>query len=372
MNPSLCFSERLYFHDSYLHTFDAQVLSTSDDGLRVVLNRTAFYPTSGGQPHDLGALNDSSVLDVLDLGDRIEHLLSAPLAASQVQGRIDWPRRLDHMVQHTGQHLLSAILQENFGLSTVSFHMGSAVSTIDVEPFAVPEETLRAAELLASETVRRNLPTRVSFEDAATAQGLRKPSDRSGLLRIVTIDGLDRSACGGTHVGHTGEIGLIALGKTEKIRQSLRIEFYCGARALSYLRGQLSSSLQEASQLRARLADSDKAARRLSLELASLRGAHRAASGVREWVEEVAEISEALRHEANAYLESSSTAVLLYAPSSGAILLGAHPSRGLDCGRKLKDFLFRNEGRGGGTPRLAQGTAPVRLTLERLSVLFEI
>src|SRR6202050_2038471 len=129
-------TERLYYHDSYLRDFRGNIVEIADGGKRVYLDRTAFYPTSGGQPFDLGTLGGAAVREVIDEDDRIAHLLEAPVAAGEVDARIDWDRRFDHMQQHTGQHLLSAVLVAGFGLPTVSFHLGQEISTIDLDATA--------------------------------------------------------------------------------------------------------------------------------------------------------------------------------------------------------------------------------------------
>jgi alanyl-tRNA synthetase len=127
-------TERLYYTDAYLTTFTARVVDSADEGRRVYLDRTAFYPTSGGQPHDLGTLGGADVVDVIDEGARVAHLVSTPLTLdSAVEGRVSWARRFDHMQQHTGQHLLSAVLEELFGMTTVSVHFGATSSTLDLE-----------------------------------------------------------------------------------------------------------------------------------------------------------------------------------------------------------------------------------------------
>lgn len=366
-------TERLYYHDSYLRHFDAQVLSRSEDGLRVVLDRTAFYPTSGGQPHDLGTLQGIPVVDVIDHDASIEHVLAQPLQHTHVAGQIDWSRRFDHMQQHTAQHLLSAVMHEEFGLETVSFHLGTEESTVDVEPAQISAETLLAIETRANQRLCENFTTHVSFEDAATAQGLRKRSDRDGILRIVTISSLDRSACGGTHVSRTGEIGLLRLGKTEKIRKALRIYFYAGSRALAWTLRQSAEAKIEAAQLRERLADTGKQLQRLTADLASLRGAQRFATtipnaqGHRLWIESLPEINEAARLEASAFLAGPDSAVLLYDPATGATLLGASESTGLDCGKALKQTASSRGGKGGGSPRLAQGNLGPQVDLNILA-----
>ena len=136
-------TERLYYHDSYLREFHARVLERSDDGVIVYLDRTAFYPTSGGQPHDIGSINGTAIVDVIDEGDRIAHRIASPVESTCADCLVDWPRRLDHMQQHSGQHLLSAVFIEQFGIETCSFHLGEEVSTLDLEtPSIDPEEVM--------------------------------------------------------------------------------------------------------------------------------------------------------------------------------------------------------------------------------------
>jgi Ser-tRNA(Ala) deacylase AlaX/transcriptional regulator with XRE-family HTH domain len=176
------------------------------------------------------------VVEVVDEEDRIAHRLAAPAPAEgpnmPVDCSIDWDRRFDHMQQHSGQHLISAVFEELFGLKTVSFHLGAESATIDIEGPPVDARTLFETERRANRIVCENRPLTVQFQHAAEAHGLRKPSEREGTLRIVSIEGLDRSACGGTHVRATGEIGAVLLRRVEKIRQAVRVEFLCGARAV--------------------------------------------------------------------------------------------------------------------------------------------
>src|SRR5690348_12263695 len=143
LNLGHLMTERLYYHDSYLREFDAHIVDTADDGRRVYLDRTAFYPSSGGQPFDLGSLGGARVIDVVDEGERIAHLLDQPLSAADVRGSVDWDRRYDHMQQHSGQHLLSAVFIETFGMDTVSFHLGQETSTIDLSVAAITPEQVR-------------------------------------------------------------------------------------------------------------------------------------------------------------------------------------------------------------------------------------
>ncbi len=225
-------TERLYYNDSYLTAFQANVADASPDRRRVYLDRTAFYPSSGGQPHDLGTIDGIGVIDVVDEDGRIAHVLEAPFEGIQAEGRIEWPRRFDHMQQHTGQHLLSAVLLDLFGAQTVGFHMGGESSTIDIARPALEPAEVRAALERANEIVFENRPVTIAFGHSSEDLGLRKPTAREGLVRIVSIERLDRTACGGTHVRATGEIGPIMIRKIEKMRGNVRLEFLCGMRAM--------------------------------------------------------------------------------------------------------------------------------------------
>jgi alanyl-tRNA synthetase len=368
-------TERLYYHDSYLWDFDAQVTFRSDDGLEIELDRSAFYPTSGGQPYDVGTMGGLAVVGVEEVGDRVVHRLASPLAEGIVAVHcvIDGERRLDHMRQHTGQHLLSAVMEEHFGLKTVSFHLGSDYATVDVEPQTVSPKLLREIEAVANRCVWENHATAVTFEDAATAVGLRKAPDREGLLRIVSIGGLDRSACGGTHVGRTGEIGMIVLGKTEKIRSAMRIEFYCGERARQYLRKSAETAEQQCVELRERLAAADKARARMATELAAFeaselyRSLEADGQGRRVWREEMETMEEPVRLKMNAFLAHSGAVALLVARQNGAVAFGAHPDLGLDCGKLMKQVIAEYGGKGGGSPKLAQGSFTDREMLGEIS-----
>jgi alanyl-tRNA synthetase len=203
-------THRLYFDDPYQTAFLARVVETDASASRVILDKTAFYPTSGGQPHDLGAIDGIPVIDVVDADDRIVHVLERPFHGGEaVGGSISWARRHDHMQQHTGQHLLSAVLADLYKMQTVSFHMGPVSSTIDLATPSLSQHQIETAELRANEIVQENRSVSTSFEDAAVVTGLRKPTDRTGIIRVVSIEALDRSACGGTHVRSTGEIGAI-------------------------------------------------------------------------------------------------------------------------------------------------------------------
>src|SRR5258708_3579127 len=229
-------TERLYYHDCYLREFKARVVETAEDGRRVYLDRTAFYPTSGGQPFDTGTMDGASVIDVIDQEERVAHILDAALSPGEITAQIDWQRRFDHMQQHTGQHLLSAVLEELFQIPTISFHLGAETSTIDLGASSLSLRQMEQAEERCAETVSESRPVTITFDEASADLDLRKATERTGTLRVVSIQGIDRSACGGTHVRSTAEIGSVLLRKTEKIRGNIRLEFVCGRRALGQAR----------------------------------------------------------------------------------------------------------------------------------------
>ncbi len=373
-------TERLYYTDSYLRRFDAQVVDRADGARRVYLDRSAFYPTSGGQPHDLGTLDGIAVTEVVDEEQRVAHVLAAPLTRQErVTGEIDWDRRFDHMQQHTGQHMLSAVLADLFGYHTVSVHFGAELATLDLDVESITREQLLRAEDRANEAVAENRPVTVSFEEGSTATGLRKASEREGTLRIVTIDGLDRSACGGTHVRSTGEIGAILLRRVDKVRKSARIEFVCGLRAvrrartdyesLSSAAAALSASIDEVGTLvtsqSAQLKESENARRRAEKELASYRAKELydaqapAANGVRYVVvRQQSGSAEDLRAQAQAFMALRRAVFIGIVGTPPSVLVASSEDSGFDAGRTLKEALGIVGGRGGGSPRLAQGSVP--------------
>ncbi|MBP7865609.1 MAG: phosphoesterase [Acidobacteria bacterium] len=232
-------TEKLYQADSCLLAFRATVTRVEDAGdgkTRVYLDRTAFYPESGGQPADAGTLGGFTVLDVgeTDAGE-VFHLLEGggPAPGAAVEGRVDAARRFDHMQQHSGQHILSAAFWAGGAFRTVGFHLGADAATIDLSPPTATPCQVDAAFDAANAVVWEDRPVSVSCHDKAeTAElGLRKPTVREGLIRVVTVADCDRSACGGTHVRRTGEVGMIAFLRSEKLKDKLRIHFACGGRA---------------------------------------------------------------------------------------------------------------------------------------------
>jgi alanyl-tRNA synthetase len=234
-------TKRLYYDDSYLTRFEGRVLEQfpSRGHFAVVLNQTAFYPTSGGQPYDQGTLGGQNVVDVLvrESDDVVLHLLEVPLdnPSAPVIGEIDWDRRFDHMQQHSGQHILSQAFLQVAQAETVSFHLGAESATIDlVSPQPLSQEDMEQAELLTNQVIWDDRPIKVRTVKAAELPDfpLRKPPVVEGDVRLVQVLDFDWSACGGTHVSRTGEIGLCKVIKWERRGEEMRVEFRCGRRAL--------------------------------------------------------------------------------------------------------------------------------------------
>jgi alanyl-tRNA synthetase len=240
-------TQRLYYDDPYKREFDATVVSVRlHESARdrpfhdVWLDRTAFYPTTGGQPFDTGTLGPSAVVDVVEdeAGD-VVHVVEGqvPVVGESIHGVIDWPRRFDHMQQHTGQHILSAAFVRLCGVKTVSFHLGADVSTVDLAREMTPKE-IAAAEDEANRIVweDRQVVIRYASAEEAAAMPLRKEPVRAGTLRLIDVEGFDLSACGGTHVSTTGAIGVIAVSAWERFKGGQRLEFACGGRVLTRFR----------------------------------------------------------------------------------------------------------------------------------------
>ena len=249
---------RLYRDDSFRWRFTAHVREqlTIGEHPAIVLDQTAFYPTAGGQPNDLGSLNGVSVIDVIEREDgEIVHVLSATLGeghtglAIEVEGVIDGARRVDHMQQHSGQHVLSQAFVTTGNLDTIAVHIGAGDCTLDLPVQRLTPDDVERSENEANRIVFENraLIVRELTDDAVAQLPLRKPPKVSGLIRIVEVEGFDWSACGGTHVQSSGQIGIIKVTRTEKRGATTRVYFRCGGRALADYRelGQMAASLGE-------------------------------------------------------------------------------------------------------------------------------
>lgn len=373
-------TERLYYTEPYTTEFDARVLRVDrHEGRRVaVLDRTAFYPASGGQPFDTGHLGGTRVLEVLEAEDgAILHVVDADVEVGPVHGRIDWERRFDHMQQHTGQHVLSAAFDRLLGARTESFHLGASSSTIDLGREVTPPEIARA-ENEANRIVWEDRPVTIRFVDAAEAATLplRKGPARGGTLRIIDVQDFDISACGGTHIARTGAIGTIAVHSWERFRGGTRIEFLCGGRALAgyrRLRDTVAASVRLVSVLPSELpagidrlqAEGKEARRRikdLQSRLAVFEGSALADRAVAQGALRVTAAAlegwdpNGLKTIASAVVERPGhVAALLGTPAPYAIVVARSADVAVDCSVILKRLTAEFGGKGGGRPELAQG-----------------
>jgi alanyl-tRNA synthetase len=386
-------TDRLYYHDSLLCDFDAEVRSVVETPRpALILDRTAFYPTSGGQIHDTGwivpAELDSQKFRVTEVADtedgHVVHYLEAPLKnvmpGSRVRGEIDTARRRDHMRQHSAQHVLSAAFVRLFDMPTVSFHMAADYCSIDLDTPALSSDQLVSAEGLANEIVLENRAVDIRFVSPAEAAelGLRKlpPVDRD-LLRIIDIRDFDLTACGGTHVNRTGQVGMILLRKTEKARHGYRVEFVAGERAVAAARRDFSALTEAAALFSANLHDVPQHARKALDEIKSLRKQSEQSQDELAAAQATAMLAETLeRHGrrlvvrtfsdrdlnflkllAQKLTRQSPAAIVLLATTSPqpALVFAQSTGQPYDMGALLKETMAKLGGRGGGGRDLAQG-----------------
>jgi len=385
-------TEHLYYHDSFLYEFEAEVRNVvSDSRPALILDRTAFYPTSGGQVFDTGwilpANSPDQKLRVTEVEERddgtILHFLeSAPAIekGTRVRGLIDIDRRRDHMQQHSGQHVLSAAFVRLFQMPTVSFHMGADYCSIDLDTKTLSAEQVEAAEALANDVVTQNRPVEVRFvtQEEARGLGLRKlPPQEKDQLRLIDIHDFDLTACGGTHVAGTGQIGCILLRKTEKVKQGWRVEFVCGKRAVATARrdytvlteaaGLYSSRLWDVpQQIRKALEESRVSRKRREQLLEELAELH--ASRILDETPETGGRKVVVRVLADRDLtfikllaqrltRQGGNVVALLAATSGqpAMVFAASPGQPFDMGALMREALEKLGGRGGGSKDMAQG-----------------
>ncbi|MER1958751.1 MAG: DHHA1 domain-containing protein [Solibacillus sp.] len=231
----------LYYQDATISEFHATVVKTgSEEGRNyIVLDNTAFYPTGGGQPHDTGWISGIEISDVEKVDDEIRHYTAADVSniSGEISAKLNWVRRFDHMQQHTGQHILTAAFVELFDLATTSFHLGTELVTIDLNTTDVTEAQLAAAEQRANEIILENRPVEtkwVTKEDLVN-YNLRKDVIVDEDIRLVIIPEFDYNGCGGTHPTSTGQVGLLKILATEKMKQQIRVHFVCGQRVLQQL-----------------------------------------------------------------------------------------------------------------------------------------
>jgi alanyl-tRNA synthetase len=384
-------TERLYYHDSFLYNFDAEVREIADNPRpALILDRTAFYPTSGGQVFDTGVISTDAnenlkVTEVAETEDgRIIHYLETPpkevRSGTKIHGQIDAARRRDHMQQHTGQHVLSAAFVRLYGMPTVSFHMGNDYCSIDLETPTLTGDQIEHAERLANEIILENRPVQIRFvtRDEAGKLGLRKipPAERDE-LRLIDIHEFDLNACGGTHVNQTGQIGCLLLRKSEKVRQGWRVEFVAGQRAVATARRDFTTLTEAGAIFSAHIYDVPQQIRKSLEEIRTLRKQRE------QSLEELAEVQAAvllaetpasegrkvvirtfserdmnfLKLVAQKLTRLDSTVVALLGSTSPQPSLVFAQSPGLpnDMGRLIKETVSKFGGRGGGSKDMAQG-----------------
>jgi alanyl-tRNA synthetase len=387
-------TERLYYRDPFLFDFDAHIVEAAPAGeqLAIVLDQTAFYPTSGGQVFDTGKLGagnrEFAVIEVAERDDgAIVHFLNpeneamnALASGAAVHGAIDAERRRDHMQQHTGQHVLSAAFVRLFNMQTVSFHMGDEACTIDLDTTAVTPAQIAGAERLANEIVWEDRPLEIRFVplEEARGMGLRKLPPREGEIRLIDIHDFDLTACGGTHVARTGQIGAVLLRKVEKVRQGMRVEFVCGLRAVATARQDYSTLVVAAELFSGHIrevplqigkqTDELKSARkreqRLLAELAELEAGRLLRDAeqrgefklvMKTYEDRDAAFIKLLAQKITATTEFKAIALVGSLSGQAAIVLAQTPGLAFNAGELLKDALTAAGGRGGGSHDMAQG-----------------
>ncbi len=387
-------TERIYFTDASVLEFSARVVEVraTSEGEQVVLDKTAFYPTGGGQPNDTGRLNDASVIDVFeDEAGTIFHVVKEPeqlQAGESVTGRIDRARRLDHMQQHSGQHILSQAFVQACNAQTRSFHLGAQTSTIDIELYSPTDDHMRAAEEVANQVIFDDRLMRVHMvnEEEAARLPLRKEVAVRGDIRVIEIADFDWSPCGGTHAARTGQIGLIAIKSYERAKKMTRVEFVCGRRALDEYRqtssiasavARLFSAERDAApDLASRVMEENKSLKKrlrdllelaMSAEAAGLLAEteatndfkiiHRAFDG--RDIEEVRLLASKI-----VSLEPAVALLGTRDESSARLVFARSASLPQEMGRLMAEACKLLGGRGGGRPEMAQGGGPATEKLE--------
>ena len=394
-------TDRLYYDETYLREFDASVtvLRPYGDKWAVALDRSAFYPTSGGQPFDTGTLNTLSVSDVfVDDDGEVWHIVDAPLAVGEtVHGQIDWARRFDHMQQHAGEHMIAGAVWRQLHGSTIGLHLGADCSTIDVTmpngETHLSDAQIRALEDDVNDQIQRDVPIRCWFPsaDELKALPLRKPPTVHEHIRIVAIGDCEMVACGGTHPSSAGQIALVKIIGAHPSKGKLRLSFLCGNRAVMDYRARYNVCERAAGLLSAQVAQIPNGIERLTKQLASLEReldrlrrdsamAHLTALSEQTPLENGRKViaarlealpMDALRRLASALIERENCIVLLASPKDGSDMLLFARSAGIDedMSTLLRQTVASVGGKGGGRSDFAQGSSPDANALETASAL---
>ncbi|HIS04192.1 MAG TPA: hypothetical protein IAA75_09905 [Candidatus Pullichristensenella avicola] len=395
-------TQRLYYDNAYLASFDARVTQCAPDGdtYLVRLDRSAFYPTSGGQPYDTGTLGGARVVDVFVEEGDVVHRVSAPLpVGGEVRGQIDWPRRFDHMQQHCGEHMLANAVWRQLGGHVIGLHLGAEASSIDADlpdgRTHIAAEELRALEDAVNENIQRDVPVVCSFPDAQTLakMPLRKPPTVREHIRVVAIGDFEYVACGGTHPSTTGQVGLLKIIDARPSKGKLRLTFVCGKRAFANYRhvydlahaaaAELSTAVENlpgaVAALRAHLREAERAAGALRREKllaevpALLEKAPRTKAGARLVAQTAAADIPLLRDLATALTGAGNAVALLAAPQGEgfAFVFARSGDVQEDMGALLAACARANGGKGGGRPDFAQGGGPAQVLEAARAALLE-
>ncbi len=396
-------THRSYYTDSYTTQFDATLLALSEHEGRpaLLLDQSYFYPTSGGQAHDLGTINEWPIVDVVvGEGGQIYHILAAlpddlsdgSTLPKAVLGTINWARRYDHMQQHSGQHLLSQLFYRLLGMETVSVHFGEDESTLDLDAATVTPEQLTQVEQAANDMIYAALPISTYFvnETELASVPLRRPPKVKGEIRIVEIQEVDYSACGGTHVQTTGEIGPIKVVRQERRRGQTRVTFLCGKRAvadyihkhelLTQAAAIYSTDIAQVPELLARGQEQVKTLQRqvdeLTTQLLGYEVEGVAATAVtigdtqvvvQKWADRSVDAVKTLAN----LLQARPNMIALLATTAGSnatVIFARSPDVTIHMGNLLRDALKAFGGSGGGRPEFAQGGG---VPVEQVTALLE-
>ncbi|PKG21653.1 alanyl-tRNA editing protein [Niallia nealsonii] len=369
-------SEKIYYHSPYQTQWFTSIndIWEENNSFYVVLEQTAFYPEGGGQPADTGIINGIGVQDVQIVEGRIVHQLAEKPIEKQVDCAIDWNVRFDHMQQHTGQHLLSAALHELYSIPTVSFHLGKEYTTIDVEAANLDKNQLAEIENLCNTYIQQSKAIKTYFvtNEEAEKIPLRKLPTVTGPIRIVEIEGIDYSACAGTHVATTGELGVLKVVKAEKHRGQTRLFFLVGKRALAdyQISQQILDSLSSfintnKHSLKDRMEKQETENKLLLKEIERLKeeNSHYLVESVLSQQNSLLikkdfadKTLKDLQYLAKAILHKKSCIVLLYTYSENKLLLQYNGKFALHCGNLFKEKIATFHGKGGGNETQAQGT----------------
>ena len=365
-------TRKLYYEDSHLQTFSATVLSCEETGkgYEVILDATAFYPEGGGQAADTGTLNGIRVKDTREREESVVHLCGAPLeVGTVVEGIIDWEPRFHRMQQHSGEHIVSGIINRRYGYHNVGFHMGSDIITIDFDG-VIPAEDLASIEAEANSAVWQNLPVKCWYpsEEELPQVPYRTKRQLPWPVRVVEVPGFDICACCGTHVQATGEIGLIKLFSVIGFRDGTRMEMSCGKSALKLLNEAYEQNRQVSQAFSAKIEETGAAARRMNEVEAALKYRivgleKRIFSGISAEYADKGNVvhfednldNNAVRDLADAIAETCGGTAAVFSGSEEAGYAFCLVTRDGDLRQLGKEMTKALNGRGGGKPVFQQG-----------------